>query len=73
MKFLLLFFIFMVIAFQWRQSRKPKVRQARKRPAEATMDMPACAHCGMHIPAAEAIAGRDAVYCSTAHRQAREP
>jgi len=74
MKFLLLFFICMVIAFQWRQSRKPKVhRAAQKNNVGASMDMPACAHCGMHIPKAEAVLGRDAVYCSAEHRKLREP
>jgi uncharacterized protein len=30
-----------------------------------------CAHCGLHLPAADAIAGADgAVFCSVAHRQA---
>jgi uncharacterized protein len=30
-----------------------------------------CAHCGLHLPATDALAGPDgAVYCSTAHRQA---
>jgi uncharacterized protein len=30
-----------------------------------------CAHCGLHLPATEAIAGPGgAVYCSTAHREA---
>jgi len=30
-----------------------------------------CAHCGLHLPAADALAGPDgAVYCSAAHRQA---
>lgn len=74
MKFLLLFFIFMVIAFQWRQARKPKVRKAaRKSTPASAMDMPACAHCGIHFPATEAVTGRDGVYCSLAHRQIREP
>jgi uncharacterized protein len=35
--------------------------------------MVACAHCGMHVPADEAIAGQGgAPYCSAAHRQAHE-
>jgi uncharacterized protein len=33
-----------------------------------------CAHCGLHMPAADAIAGPGgAVYCSVAHRQAASP
>jgi uncharacterized protein len=30
-----------------------------------------CAHCGLHLPAADAIAGPGgAMFCSVAHRQA---
>lgn len=35
--------------------------------------MVACAHCGMHVPDDEAIAGQRGTYCSPAHRQAAEP
>jgi uncharacterized protein len=75
MKFLLMFFIVMVIAFQWRQSRKPKVDKAtrsRAAPASATAMVP-CAHCGLHVPEADAVRGTQAYYCSAAHRQALEP
>jgi uncharacterized protein len=78
MKFLLLFFIFMVLLWQWRQARQPKVMQAKRKsaPGTAALDMVQCAHCGVHLPANDAIPGgkRDkAVYCSAAHRQAQEP
>ena len=75
MKFLLLFFIFMVIAFQWRQARKPKVQKAAQKQASAAgaVTMVACAHCGLHLPEADAVKGARALYCSTAHRQALEP
>jgi uncharacterized protein len=75
MKFLLLFFIFMVIAFQWRQSRKPKVQNAARKPAkpDAAMSMVQCAQCGLHLPEVDAVRGTRAMYCSTAHRQALEP
>jgi uncharacterized protein len=75
MKFLLMFFIVMVIAFQWRQSRKPKVHKAKRSntPPAAPPTMVPCAHCGLHIPEADAVRGAAALYCSTAHRQAQEP
>ncbi|HEX7642234.1 MAG TPA: PP0621 family protein [Burkholderiaceae bacterium] len=39
----------------------------RQRQSEAMVQ---CAHCGVHFPASEALAGADgAVYCSTEHRQ----
>ena len=75
MKFLLMFFIVMVIAFQWRQSRKPKVHKAARRsapPAGASTMVP-CAQCGLHVPEADAVHGKKALYCSAAHRNALEP
>ena len=74
MKFLLLFFIFMLLAFQWRQSRAAKVKQAVRRatPAAGAVTVVACAHCGVHLPAGDAITGDCGVYCSVAHRQAKE-
>jgi uncharacterized protein len=73
-KYLLLFFIFMVLAFQWRQARSAKVKQAARKSAAQVdvVNMVACAHCGVHLPAGDAIAGARGMYCSAAHRQVRE-
>ena len=75
MKYLLLFFIFMLLAFQWRQSRAAKVKQAVRKATAAAGAVPvvACAHCGVHLPAGDALTGDRGVYCSAAHRQAQEP
>jgi uncharacterized protein len=75
MKFLLLFFIFMVLLWQWRQARQPKVKQEQRKPTPPAevLSMVECAQCGVHLPASDALAGRNGVYCSLAHRQAREP
>lgn len=75
MKFLLMFFIAMVVLFQWRQWRKPKVGRSQRKapPADAPQAIVACAHCGLHVPARDAVAGAHAQYCSTAHLRAREP
>ena len=74
MKALLLFFIVLVIVFQWRQSRAAKVKQAAHKSAApaGVVNMLQCAHCGVHFPAGDAVKGATAVYCSLAHRQARE-
>jgi uncharacterized protein len=74
-KFLLLFFIFMVLLWQWRQARQPKVKQAARKNAgtDNVQEMVACADCGVHLPASDAVPGAKGLYCSTAHRQAREP
>lgn len=34
----------------------------------APLDMVACAHCGLHLPAADAVLGGSRVFCSEAHR-----
>jgi uncharacterized protein len=75
MKFLLLFFIFMVLLWQWRQARQPKVKQAARKNAgpDSVQQMVACAQCGLHLPASDAVHGAQGLYCSTSHRQAREP
>jgi len=75
MKFLLLFFIFMVLLWQWRHARAPKVREdARKRtPAPPAVETVQCGHCGLHLPTQDASKGRQGWYCSVAHRQAQEP
>jgi uncharacterized protein len=45
----------------------------RKPPAVgAPKAMVRCAHCGLHLPATDAISGRGGVYCSAAHRDAAE-
>jgi uncharacterized protein len=75
MKFLLLFFIFMVLLWQWRQARSPQVKQAARKSAgpPGVVDMVACAQCGVHLPANDATQGARGWYCSVAHRQALEP
>lgn len=74
MKFLLLFFIFMVLLWQWRHAREQKVSQAARKntPPTGVVDMVECAHCGVHLPANETVQGANSVYCSEAHRKARE-
>lgn len=75
MKFLLLFFIFMVLLWQWRHARQPKVKQAQRKsaPGAGVVNMVQCAHCGVHLPVNDACKGDKGLYCSAAHRQAQEP
>ena len=74
MRFLLIVFVILLIAFLWRETRKPKVRDAAKKskPAAKPQAMVRCAHCGLHVLEADAVAGARGVYCSEAHRQVRE-
>ncbi len=41
-------------------------------PVERVQDMVSCAHCGLHLPKAESIPGKRAVYCSAEHQRQAE-
>ncbi|MBT2302647.1 hypothetical protein J7E70_19555 [Variovorax paradoxus] len=76
MKYLLVLAVVFVAIWLWRKNRRDEMR-SRPPPPRATpavgapQAMVRCAHCGLHLPAADAISGPDgAVYCSAAHRQA---
>lgn len=75
MKYVLIFLIIMVVLFQWRNRRTEKVTQVQRKsaPANGPVAMVECAQCGLHLPASDAIAGKRGVYCSAAHKLAREP
>lgn len=75
MKYVLIFLIVMVLLFQWRNRRTEKVTQVHRKSAAASgpVAMAECAQCGLHLPAADAIAGKRGVYCSAAHKLAKEP
>lgn len=74
MKYLLL--VLAVVALLW------LLRSARRRvdappaapehPAAPPQAMVTCAHCGVHLPAGEALPGRGGVFCGEAHRAAFE-
>lgn len=83
MKYLLLLVVLLLGVWLWKRNRSTEARerplQRAPRPApppppastEVT-EMVACLHCGLHLPAHEAVAGQHGPYCSQAHRQARE-
>jgi uncharacterized protein len=67
-RFLLLLAI-VVLAF-WLVRRalvRGKVRPMARPPAETQGELVKCAHCGTHLPLAEARAAGDRVYCSDEH------
>ena len=75
MKYLLIFFIVMVLVFQWRSSRTEAISKPKVKPggtAVGPQEMIACAHCGLHIPSGDAVQGNDGAYCSAAHLRLRE-
>jgi uncharacterized protein len=54
------------IAWTWRRQREGLGRDRAPR----LRAMVACAHCGLHIPASEALMLDDRPYCSAGHRDA---
>lgn len=51
-------------------ARRPPPPGARPpQPPQAPAAMVACAHCGLHLPAADAVPDGGRLYCSEAHRR----
>jgi uncharacterized protein len=75
MKFLLVFLVVLVIAWRWRTWREAAQLEKQKsfQADAASTDMIACQHCGLHLPANEAVVGRLGSYCSNDHRLKVEP
>ena len=81
MKYLLVFAVLWVAIWLWRKNRREEMRETRREQAARTARpgaapatpkaMLRCAHCGLHLPAADAVRGADGTaYCSSAHRLA---
>ena len=82
MKYLLVFIVLFIAIWLFRKGQRAEEREAAQKarpvPPKATpavgapQTMLRCAHCGLHLPATDTIAGLAGVYCSNAHRQAAE-
>jgi uncharacterized protein len=71
MKFL--FLVLVVLVVVWAIKRGRAGTAAPKAPeASPPTAMVACAHCGIHLPRAEAVSGHKGQYCSTEHRSAAQ-
>ncbi len=75
MKYLLVLLVVVVgiwlLTNRRRSGEAPPVARKKPKAVEAPPEMVACAHCGMHVPASEALldaAGRP--FCEEAHRLA---
>ena len=72
MKYLLLLLVVGVVLWSMlsRQRVPPRdgTRAPSAPPATPPQAMVACAHCGLHLPAADAVLDGTRIYCSQAHR-----
>jgi uncharacterized protein len=76
MKYLLVAVVIFLVAWRWRSSREDDVQvrnKARNHRLNQTTDIIACAHCGVHGPTSEMLAGQRGSYCSAEHRRLAEP
>ncbi len=76
MRFLLIFLVVLFLAWRWRAWRETRQRNAANNKTAASpksIGMVACHHCGVHVPAGDAVPGVLGSYCSAAHRLDREP
>lgn len=75
MKYALVFGLVLVVFWLWRSARQSRVRDKNdNRPSSGdpqitTTQIVACKVCGLHLPHADALAGKHGLYCSSAHRQ----
>ncbi len=76
MKYLLVIALVWVAFLLWRHGRRTQLRSKTPPtagPPKLPEAMVRCAHCGLHLPAADAVQGRQGSYCSDAHRKTAEP
>ncbi len=75
MKFLLVLVVVLVGVWLWRSNRRSDQKLNPKKPPAAPLplEMVSCAWCSVHVPAADAIAGKDGTYCSAEHLHLAEP
>jgi uncharacterized protein len=68
-KFLLIMVLVLVGVWLWRSSRPAATKRHRPPPqgAPEPLEMVRCALCSVHLPAADAIQGKQGVYCSADH------
>lgn len=71
MKYLVLLIVLVVAIGIWRSRRAPYASRDKSVPTPLALpqDMLACAHCGIHIPQAEALMLGNYAYCSDEHRR----
>ena len=69
MKYLVLLVVLVVAFGIWRSRRAPDTSEKKPPRLALPQDMLACAHCGIHIPQAEALMLGAQAYCCAEHRR----
>lgn len=73
MKYLIWLLVIVLAIWVYKRSRRADAVDApKKQPLAAPANMLTCAHCGVHLPQDEAVAGEKGPYCSTEHRTAAQ-
>lgn len=76
MKYLLVLAVVLIGVHLWRQQRQDALRNRPDRkpntPPNAPVPMVTCRHCGLHLPASEAVQGKLGYYCGTEHQRCAE-
>jgi uncharacterized protein len=62
----------MIAALVWLAWWLYRRARVEKSPPASAAVMRQCAHCGLHLPADEAVSGSQAYFCSVAHKDAHE-
>ena len=84
MKYLLVIAVVLVAFYIWRHNRRAEAQERaeaeqqanRQRPSRRTPVVPSamvtCRHCGLHLPAPDAVKGSLGFYCGPEHRRLAE-
>lgn len=87
MKFVLVILVVLAGVWLWRRNRAEEARDEAEAAAQAQAgrasqpppavqqapaEMVSCRHCGLHLPAADAVAGTQGPYCSQDHLRRHE-
>lgn len=70
MKYLFWLLVLLLVWWAYKRARTSGTGQTPPAAPAAPQDMVTCAHCGIHLPHDEAVAGAHGQYCSPAHRSA---
>jgi uncharacterized protein len=75
MKYVVVVGLILLVFWAWRSSRKNRVNDKSSHQAASSnqqikaTQIVACKVCGLHLPHTDAVAGKQGLYCSIAHRQ----